>query len=88
MMLQLFRGLDLMHKCSVVNLDISLENILTHEEQGVGTGKVTLVLTDFGLSERVSDVNVSFFSRYVYVYMLSRIDYNSYHHHVCIYICI
>ena len=69
MMLQLFRGLDLMHKCSVANLDISLENILTHEEQGAGTGKVTLVLTDFGLSERVSDVNVSFFSRYVPVFM-------------------
>ena len=48
-----------MHRCSVVNLDISLENILTHDEGG----KQTLVLTDFGLSERVSDVNVAFFSR-------------------------
>jgi serine/threonine protein kinase len=44
---QILRGLDFMHQCNVVNLDLSLENILC---SGFGTANFLAVLTDFGQS--------------------------------------
>lgn len=52
--------LTLPRRCGVVNLDISLENILCN---GFGTPSCFVVLTDFGLAERVTHPVVTSFPR-------------------------
>ena len=65
---QVMLGLRLMHRCGVVNLDLSVENILCTGT--VNTDTFRIVLTDFGQAQRLPEPSlqypagvVSWFSR-------------------------